>query len=79
MSGVEVRYKCICIGDEASLEVPYRRADEDLNEWMETIVGSACYLDHRRRSPLCQAKNMEYMKINSPENAPFVGGLPVLN
>lgn len=78
-TGVEVAYKCTCAPVEVLLQVPFRREDEDLREWMESIVGAACYLDHRQRSPSCPSKNVEYVKVNSPDNAPFVGGKPVLN
>jgi hypothetical protein len=76
---IELRYKCHCMPAEVSLKVRFRRADEDIIEWMEGVVRHAIGADHRRRSPIYRATAMEYAKIPAPENAPFIGGKPELN
>lgn len=70
---VEIKYKCHCMAEEVGLSVPSRDRDEDIQSWMTMVLQAAIYLDHRRRSPSCQAKNMEYAKIHLPENAEFIG------
>ena len=70
---VEVRFKCKCMTDEAVLAVPARRRDEDVIIWMNQVVQPSIYLDHRMRSPQCEATEMEFAKVFLPENAEFIG------
>lgn len=74
-----VLYKCACMPAEVSLEVPNRRADQDVADWVENTMGAVIGADHCRRSALCIRSKMEYAKIHVPENAPFIGGAPKLN
>jgi hypothetical protein len=73
---ITIFYKCACMPAERSVDVPPRREDEDIIDWMETCVRLSIGLDHRKRSPLCRAAALEYAKIPAPENAPFIGGVP---
>lgn len=73
---MEVRYKCRCMLTETSIRVPFRRLGEDVVQYMQTVIQPAVYLDHRQRSPSCREEKMEYAKIPSPENAPFLCGEP---
>lgn len=76
---IKVVYKCACMNKEASVDVPFRRADEDIHAWFENCVQQAIFLDHRKRSPLCRATATEYVKIPAPESAPFIGAKPQVN
>ena len=76
---LEVHYKCQCMAAEACVRIPYRAEDRDVVEWMEDDVISAVSADHAARSPLCRATAVEYLKVPIPENAPHVGGKPVVN
>ena len=76
---LEVHYKCRCMEAEAFVCLPYRDEQQDVVEWVEDVVGGAITRDHDARSPLCCATAMEYCKILIPENAPHVGGKPVVN
>lgn len=72
MTHVDVRYKCACMAEEAAIDVPGRRDDELIETWMD-VMGAALMLDHRRRSPLCMAKAMQYAKIYVPPHAVMIG------
>ncbi len=61
----EVIYKCRCMKEEAKLEIPARRDDEEIGSWMN-ILQAALTVDHRKRSPLCVRTAMEYAKIYVP-------------
>lgn len=74
-----VSYKCTCMQDEGSFLVRDRTAVENAVEWVEGPMAKALGADHRRRSPTCTASKVEYVKIPMPENAPYLGGAPVLN
>jgi hypothetical protein len=76
---IELRYKCVCMNAEASLLVRFRKEEEDIIAWMDNCVRPALGQHHMGRSPLCRANAVEFLKIPAPENAPFVGGKPVLN
>ena len=64
---------------EACVRIPYRDGSRDVVEWMEGEVGGAIARNHAARSPLCLATAMEYCKIPVPENAPHIGGKPIVN
>lgn len=70
---MQVLYKCACMAAEASVEVPERKALEDVVYWVEQVAGRAISDDHRRRSPTCSRVKMEYAKIPLEEGAPGVG------
>jgi hypothetical protein len=75
---MDIRYKCKCMKDEATLNVPDRRQNADLGDWMNML--SVCIsTDHRALSPLCMRTEMEYAKIPMPENAPGVGMPPKMD
>lgn len=70
----EIRYKCHCMKEEASIQVPSRNGeDEDIRNWMTLVVQPSIYLDHRKRNSTCNAQNMEYAKILLPEQFGFIG------
>lgn len=75
---VGVVYKCTCMISEATVQVPFRRDDQDVAAWME-VVTARLAADHRSRSPLCRLTTMEYAKVPAPESAPFLGGKPQLH
>jgi hypothetical protein len=64
---------------DASFSVRARKAEEDVVAWMENCVLPALGQHHMGRSPFCRANAVEYLKIPAPENAPFIGGKPVLH
>lgn len=76
---MKILYKCACMGAEAEIDVPFRRAGEDVVDWMQNCVQLAIYLDHRTRAPSCVATAMEYAKIPVDERADGIGGPPTLN
>jgi hypothetical protein len=69
-------YKCKCFDEQVEVEVRERLPDEDLLHWVETVIGMAVDHDHNQRSPSCREKNMEFVKVPMPENAPFLGAKP---
>lgn len=73
---MQILYKCRCMKAEASIDVPDRQPDGDLLEWME-LVTHAIGVDHRGRSALCMATQMEYAKI--PYEGGQVGTKPTVN
>lgn len=75
---IEVRYKCLCMAEEAVVCLPYRSDDEDVVTWVRETVGWLISSDHARRSPSCMQTCVEYVKIPMPENAPYIGGRPEL-
>jgi hypothetical protein len=66
-----VYYKCVCMADEAAVEVAERGPEQDVVHWVEQTVGRALASDHSSRSPLCARREMEYAKIpvNNDPNA----------
>lgn len=74
---MHVRYKCICMAEEATVQVRYRHDDEDVVHWIEQVVGRAIGEHHAAVSPLCRATTTQYIKLPLPAAAPYVGGKPV--
>ncbi len=70
---VKIRYKCACLQDEVTLDIQARRPHQDIAEWMENIVTPALGVDHRKRSPICQATAVEYLKLAVPEDGRNIG------
>lgn len=62
MRTVEMRYKCVCMEEEVSVMLAERRVNEDIRDYMAYMQAVICS-DHRLRSPLCEQKNMEYVKL----------------
>lgn len=69
-----VRYKCSCMQDEGTFEMPARRFNEDISDFM-TRMQKWLGEDHSLRSPFCQATKTEYVKIAVPEGRP-IGSSP---
>lgn len=67
---IEQRYKCVCMKTEASFIMRERRPDEDIRAYME-VVRRALGDDHIKRSPLCRAGAVEYLKMPLSENKPI--------
>ncbi len=61
-----VMYKCSCMKDEAAFDMPARRFNEDIGDFMDRMtkwLGE----DHALRSPFCRATKTEYVKMPVPE------------
>jgi hypothetical protein len=69
---VAIQYKCSCMKEEATFEMPARRFNEDISDFMERMqkwLGQ----DHSERSPFCRATKTEYVKIAVPESGAPIG------
>jgi hypothetical protein len=62
MRFVELRYKCRCMAAEVSVQMRERGKVEPIERYMHAIQ-SELSVDHARRSPLCVAGKMEYVKL----------------
>lgn len=60
---MDVRYKCRCMANEVTIDVHDREEGEDVVDWMKGCVVVEVSLDHGNRSPLCQERKMEYVKL----------------
>lgn len=67
MATLKVGWKCKC-GGEREADVPTRRFDEDVRDWM-TMVQWCLMIEHRKASPTCRATSFEYAKIPYHEGA----------
>jgi hypothetical protein len=72
---IDARYKCACMTQEALVLIAERRPNEDISDYMG-YVSMALSTDHRRRSPLCLAVTMEYVKLpaDNPAGIGYSGG-----
>lgn len=59
---MECLYKCSCHKDERKFLVEARQVAEDIEVLMHRVA-DAMTKDHKKRSPFCQAKKVEYMKV----------------
>jgi hypothetical protein len=71
---IELRYKCGCMSEETTLMVRERRAHEDIIRWMDFVVRPALGIDHQKRSPLCRADKVEYLKVPVEDEKPIGSG-----
>lgn len=63
---ITVLYSCPACGlVDAPVTLPERAPDEDVLQWMETVV-EATSRDHRRRSPDCHPQQLRNLKIPLP-------------
>lgn len=69
---MEVKYKCRCMKEEATVLVPDRHKNSDLMRWM-SIVQQCLGYDHSARSPQCRSREMEYAKIPFTDGSEGVG------
>lgn len=70
-----VRYKCGCMPEEAAFEMPARRFNEDIADFMDRMkkwLGE----DHSLRSPFCRSSKTEYVKLPVPEDGRGIGSSP---
>ena len=74
---MKIWYKCVCMEAEAEIEVMDRPNGGDILDWMRGVVQPSIGVDHRARSPRCQAQALEYAKIPLDEAAPGIGMAPV--
>lgn len=73
-----VTYKCRCMPEEATFEMPARRFNEDIADFMERMrkwLGE----DHGQRSPFCRSGVTEYVKMRIPEGRPIGSSRDDLN
>lgn len=70
---INVRYKCSCMQDEATISITARRKHQDIGDWMENFVKPELTKDHAKRSPLCRSTSIEYLKLSAPEDGRVVG------
>lgn len=69
---MQIHYKCRCMKEEATIDVPDRRPGSDLMVWMEAVQ-HCIYVDHKGLSPLCMTTAMQYAKIPFEEGGEGVG------
>lgn len=73
---IEIRYSCGACGlKDVAVDVPARDSDEDVLLWMDA-TGLLLGRDHHERSPHCQPKMLQDVKIPIA-GADWVGGPPV--
>lgn len=70
MKTIVLFYKCHCMQDQVTLTVRQRVAYENVVDWIEEVVRPALTEDHGKRSPLCFAGTVEYLKIPVDDNQP---------
>ena len=70
---VDVRYKCRCFAEERTVQVIARHPANVVTAWLNIVVRPALEADHRKRSPLCMAKTLEYTKLPIDEPTGLVG------
>lgn len=69
---MKVLYHCKCMkkGEEREVEVMSRDPEVVVTAWLNTVVRPAISKDHREKSPTCQRKKMDYIKIPHKEGEP---------
>lgn len=73
---IVLRYSCRACGlKDVAVTVLARDSDEDVLLWMDA-TGLLLFRDHRDRSPHCQPKTLQNVKIPMV-GAEWVGGPPV--
>lgn len=75
---MKIFYKCRCMKAEAVIDVPDRRPEGELMEWMG-LVQHAIAVDHKALSPRCMAVAMEYAKIPLEDETQGIGVKPTRN
>lgn len=67
-----VLFSCAGCGlEDVEVKVPARSSpEEDVNEWMEGEVLTACQGMHELMSPVCMAHKFEFIKIPIPPGEP---------
>lgn len=68
---IELAYKCSCMQDEQQFFVRERNDDEDIVDYMETVVRPALGIHHTKVSPLCQSPTVEYLKLPISDDKPL--------
>lgn len=70
-----VQYSCSDCGlVDIEVGMPFRPAERNLMEWMDSAVIPAIVADHCGRSPLCSATSLQNLKIPLPHGADRIGG-----
>jgi hypothetical protein len=68
-----ITYKCRCMIEEVSIDIPSRGRSVELPDWIERVVKPELGRDHATRSPLCAATAVEYLKLPIPEDGRRIG------
>ncbi len=76
---IRCKYSCAPCGlVDVEVDIPARREELDVVEWLERVLGHALAADHATRSPKCQAQKMERLMIPMPEGTAYVGQAKVV-
>ena len=71
---ITCKYSCRLCGDQrVSFEVPIRRLDQDVIDWMERRITPAMLIEHQKRSPGCYPETMSRIEIPAPVGSPMIG------
>lgn len=71
MTTVDVFYRCSCMTDEGSLEVPERLPTMELEEWLD-VVRTLLYRHHAPDHPSAEQKiTMTYVKLPCRGEPPY--------
>lgn len=65
-----VTFKCACMMSEGTFDVRHRRTGEDIADWMKEVQRRLGFV-HRKRSPLCRAPTVEYVKLEIEDGTPI--------
>ncbi len=73
MSTVTVKYKCACMDERTSVEVPERAPAVDVVMWLNDVVMPRVARDHRARNPRCRETTMQETLLPAPKGG-HIGG-----
>lgn len=60
----------MCNPHEQTLHVRYRRANEDIKDYMNYVTKEVTF-HHRALSPNCTSPRLEYLKLPAKDNKPI--------
>lgn len=70
---ITIQYSCVLCGiRDASVRVPARASDEDVERWVNMAI-RATSDDHKQRSPDCKTRTLQNLKIPM-DGAEWIGG-----
>lgn len=73
---IGVKYTCgLCTVVDATVQVPARPSEMDLEKWMANLT-AIIQADHQRRTPGCPARKLKQVAI-PVSNAEWIGGPPI--
>ena len=71
---ITCQYSCeYCDLEKIDVDVPIRKLDQDVVDWVNNVAAQAMVDDHAKRSPFCRPQEFKQIMIPIPAGTEMIG------